>query len=239
MLFFRDCLMLRDAAPNWNSLHFLVYANPPFPMQSGGASSRLIGSTFCKRPKGSGRLGSCPALCRNMKTLESRHSCCTFILTALFLLLLSHTALAWPGLVVGISDGDTITVLRDGREQVKIRLYGIDCPEKRQAWGNRSTQATRLLCAGKMVEVQETGSDRYGRTVAILILPTGRILQKELVAEGLAWVWPKYCKLPICLEWSETETQARENKVGLWQDAEPVPPWEWRAARPVGRNRMY
>lgn len=72
-----------------------------------------------------------------------------------------------------------------------------------------------------------------------IILPTGRILQKELVAEGLAWVWPKYCKLPICLEWSETETQARENKVGLWQDAEPVPPWEWRAARPVGRNRMY
>ena len=166
-----------------------------------------------------------------MKTRESRYSCRTFILSALFLLFLSHAALAWPGLVVGISDGDTITVLRDGREQVKIRLYGIDCPEKRQAWGNRAAQITGCLCAGRTVEIQGTDTDRYGRTVAIVILPTGRTLQEELLAEGMAWVWPKYCKLSFCEAWLELEAQTRESKVGLWQGEEPVHPWEWRNHR--------
>lgn len=159
---------------------------------------------------------------------SSRLRAIPIFLIAFCFLLQPHTALAWAGLVVGISDGDTITVLRDGWEQVKIRLYGIDCPEKRQAWGNRSTQATRRLCAGETVEVRETGADRYGRAVAIVTLPTARTLQEELVAEGLAWVWPKYCKLPVCEAWLQLEARARENKAGLWQDAKPIPPWEWR-----------
>ena len=163
-----------------------------------------------------------------MKTPENRRSWGSVFLIAFCLLLLPHAALAWPGLVIGISDGDTITVLRDGREQVKIRLYGIDCPEKRQAWGNRATQATKRLCVGKMVDVQKIDIDRYGRTVAIVTLPDGRMLQEMLVVEGMAWVWPRYCKLPVCQDWSEIEAKARESKTGLWRDAEPVPPWEWR-----------
>lgn len=163
-----------------------------------------------------------------MKTRENRLSCGAVLLIAFCLLLLPQIALAWPGLVVGISDGDTITVLRNGREQVKIRLYGIDCPEKRQAWGSRATQATGRLCAGKVVDVQETDIDRYGRTVAIIMLPDGRTLQEVLVAEGMAWVWPRYCKLPVCREWSEIEVKAREGRAGLWRDAKPIPPWEWR-----------
>ena len=152
-------------------------------------------------------------------------------IVACSLLLFPCPILAWPGLVIGISDGDTITVLRDGREQVKIRLYGIDCPEKRQAWGNRATQATKRLCVGKMVDVQKIDIDRYGRTVAIVTLPDGRTLQEMLMVEGMAWVWPKYCKQTICREWSEAEAKARESNAGLWKDAEPVPPWEWREAR--------
>ena len=114
---------------------------------------------------------------------------------------------------------------------MKIRLYGIDCPEKRQAWGNRATQATKRLCVGKMVDVQKIDIDRYGRTVAIVTLPDGRTLQEMLMVEGMAWVWPKYCKQTICREWSEAEAKARESNAGLWKDAEPVPPWEWREAR--------
>ena len=165
-----------------------------------------------------------------MKIRENKRHCGAVFLIAFCLLLLPHAALAWPGLVVGISDGDTITVLRNGREQIKIRLYGIDCPEKRQAWGSRATQATGRLCAGKVVEVQETDIDRYGRTVAIVALPGGLTLQEELVAEGMAWIWPRYCKLPVCREWARIEGQAKEGKVGLWRDVEPVPPWEWRKA---------
>lgn len=103
-----------------------------------------------------------------MKIRENKRPCGAIFLIVFCLLLLPHTALAWPGLVVGISDGDTITVLRNGREQVKIRLYGIDCPEKRQAWGNRAAQATGRLCTGKVVDIQETDIDRYGRTVAVV-----------------------------------------------------------------------
>ena len=149
-------------------------------------------------------------------------------IVACSLLLFPCPLLAWPGLVVGISDGDTITVLRNGREQVKIRLYGIDCPEKRQALGSRATQVTGRLCADKVVDIQEADIDRYGRTVAIITLPDGRVLQEALVAEGMAWVWPRYCKLPVCQDWSEIEAKAKESKAGLWLGAEPVPPWEWR-----------
>ena len=166
-----------------------------------------------------------------MKTQESKRSCGLALLIAFCLLLWPQAVMAWSGLVVGISDGDTITVLRDNRKQVKIRLYGIDCPEKRQAWGNRATQATSRLCAGKMVEIQEADIDRYGRTVAIVTLPDGHTLQEALVIESMAWVWPKYCKLPVCRKWSEIEDKAREGKIGLWRDAEPVPPWEWRKAQ--------
>lgn len=146
-------------------------------------------------------------------------------------LLLPSTALAWPGKVVGVSDGDTITVLRDERQPVKIRLYGIDCPERKQPWGNRATQATSRLCYGKGVDIQEFGHDRYGRTVAVVILPDSSSLQERLVAEGLAWVWPRYCKQAFCLDWEKLEDTARREKRGLWRDEAPVPPWEWRLNR--------
>lgn len=155
------------------------------------------------------------------------HLWCIFCL-AVVCLLLPSTAFAWPGKVIGVSDGDTIIVLRDERQPIKIRLYGIDCPEKKQAWGNRATQATSRLCHGKIVDVQDFGPDRYGRTVAVVILPDGSNLQERLVVEGLAWVWPRYCKQAFCREWEKREDIARRESRGLWQDECPVPPWEWR-----------
>src|SRR3954462_7601792 len=81
--------------------------------------------------------------------------------------------------VVGISDGDTLTVLRDGRTQVKIRLHGVDAPEVSQPFGSRSKQSASELVFGQVVTVKERDRDRYGRTVAEVILPDGRSLNKE------------------------------------------------------------
>ena len=91
---------------------------------------------------------------------------------------------AWSGEVVGISDGDTITVLRE-KEQVKIRLYGIDTPERGQAFGKKAKQFTSKLVYGKVVEVKVMDTDRYGRTVA-LVAVNKQILNDELLKAGYA-----------------------------------------------------
>lgn len=98
--------------------------------------------------------------------------------------------LAWPGLeyiarALGVSGGDTIRVLRDEHE-IKIRLHGIDCPESRQAFGTRAKQFTSELVFGKDVRIRVRDLDRYGRTVAEVLLDDGRSLNRELVRAGLA-----------------------------------------------------
>jgi endonuclease YncB( thermonuclease family) len=111
------------------------------------------------------------------------------ILTLVFILTLSlpswsqHTT--WIGKVMGVSDGDTITVLHDGKAE-KIRLYGIDCPEKGQAFGKRAKQFTSKMVFGKVVEARPITTDRYGRTIA-WIYCDGACLNEELLKVGLAW----------------------------------------------------
>jgi endonuclease YncB( thermonuclease family) len=97
---------------------------------------------------------------------------------------------SFSGKVVGVSDGDTITVLRD-RTPVKIRLRGIDCPETGQDFGSRAKSITSELAFGKVVTVQPRRKDRYGRIVADVILPDGRTLNHELVRRGVAWWYRK------------------------------------------------
>lgn len=136
---------------------------------------------------------------------------------------------AWAdftGNVVGVADGDTITVLRDNA-QVKVRLAEIDAPEKAQAFGNKSKQALSVLVHGKAVLVVEQGHDRYKRTI-------GRVYQGDVdvsaaqVKHGMAWVYRKYSKdvslLPL-------EDEAKAQRLGLWADDEPVPPWVWRHSK--------
>lgn len=133
---------------------------------------------------------------------------------------------SWTGKVVGVSDGDTIKVLRNG-EQVKIRLYGIDTPEKKQAFGQVAKRYTADFVAGKVVSVEPIDKDRYGRTVA-LVSANGISLNKELVQNGFAWVYGQYCKKEFCTEWKELEGQARSNRKGLWAESSPQTPWEFR-----------
>jgi micrococcal nuclease len=132
----------------------------------------------------------------------------------------------FSGLVVGISDGDTISVMHGGRAE-KIRLYGIDAPEKGQAFGNRAKQFVSALAYGKEVKVEVKDYDRYGRTVADVILPDGRNLNHEIVKAGFAWWYRKYA--PKNAELESLESGARATRRGLWADPRPVPPWEWRA----------
>ena len=133
------------------------------------------------------------------------------------------------GRVVSVSEGDTIIVLTQDERQVKIRLYGIDCPESKQPFGNRATQATSDAVFGKDVIVQPIDTDRYGRTVAIVLMPNGNSLNEQLVRDGLAWVYRQHCKLEdVCAHLKELEQAAKGEKRGLWADKNPVPPWEWR-----------
>lgn len=113
------------------------------------------------------------------------------------------------------------------RQQVKIRLHGVDTPEKKQAYGNIARKFTSKMVAGKIVNVQETDKDRYGRTVA-LINVDGKSLNRSVVKSGYAWVYKKYCKQSFCRDWLKDEEHAKKQKLGLWHDPHAIAPWEWR-----------
>ena len=142
---------------------------------------------------------------------------------------LPATAAAWTGKVVGVADGDTITVLHNGQPE-KIRLWGIDCPEKRQDFGTKAKQITSILVFAKVVEVDPITTDRYRRTVA-LVRVGDTMVNEELIREGLARVFTRYCNRPICQEWRVLESKAREQKRGLWSMPNAIPPWEFRRGR--------
>jgi endonuclease YncB( thermonuclease family) len=129
---------------------------------------------------------------------------------------------------VGLSDGDTLDVLREGKA-VRVRLHGIDTPEKAQAFGTRARQFSSELVFQKHVTVQVHDTDRSGRLVGEVLLPDGRSLNQELVRAGLAWWSRQYA--PNDTNLAQLEAAAHAAQRGLWADAAPVPPWEWRKAR--------
>ena len=148
-------------------------------------------------------------------------------LSLLLLLLLLSPCRAWEGKVVDVADGDGITVLHDGQDE-RIRLYGVDTPESRQDFGRKARSFTSDMVFGKTVEVKAFDTDRYGRTVAMVYVDGGKCLNEELLRAGLAWLYERFCNRPHCREWKQIELTAREGKVGLWADPNPVPPWEFR-----------
>ena len=126
--------------------------------------------------------------------------------------------------VVRVSDGDTFTGLDAENRQVKVRLHGIDAPEAKQPFGNVSKQALGDLIAGKTVSVEEVDRDRYGRTVGRVTIG-GKLVNAEQVRAGLAW---RYVQFDRRNEFGGLEDAARRQHRGLWTDAAPVAPWEWR-----------
>jgi endonuclease YncB( thermonuclease family) len=144
-----------------------------------------------------------------------------FIIQVIFFFLLGPSL---TGKVIGVSDGDTITILVDN-QQIKIRLNGIDCPEKSQDFGQVAKQFTSDQCFGKTVTVITHGQDRYGRTLGEVILPDGKSLNQELVRAGLAWHYKKYSTDTTL---ADLEIAARNEKKGLWCQSDCVAPWEYR-----------
>jgi endonuclease YncB( thermonuclease family) len=148
-----------------------------------------------------------------------------------FLLLLAAGAtggVALKGRVVSVADGDSLSVFAGVEGKKSIRLYGIDCPELRQKGGGDARTFTRSLAFLEEVRLDVLDTDAYGRSVAVVTLPDGRILNEELLKSGQAWVYGAYCAIPRCAYWRGLEKQARIQKRGLWNDARPVPPWTWR-----------
>jgi micrococcal nuclease len=129
------------------------------------------------------------------------------------------------GRVIGISDGDTIKVLENGTTE-KIRLRGIDCPERGQPFGKQAKLLTAQLAFGKIVAIKEESRDRYGRIVADIILPDRTSLSSDLVEAGYAWWYRQYA--PGDRDLAELETKARLKGIGLWSSRSAIPPWEFR-----------
>lgn len=126
--------------------------------------------------------------------------------------------------VVGIKDGDTFKVLYNNSE-ITIRLNHIDCPEKKQPYGKKAKSKASDLCFGKIVKIVSNGKkDRYKRLIAEVYFNNINI-NKELVKNGLAWHFKKYSS---DVEYAKIERQARKSKVGLWQEKNPIAPWDWR-----------
>ena len=126
--------------------------------------------------------------------------------------------------VVGIKDGDTFKVLYNNSE-ITIRLNHIDCPEKNQPYGKNAKWKASDLCFGKIVKIVSNGKkDRYKRLIAEVYFNNINI-NKELVKNGLAWHFKKYSSDN---DYAKLEIQARKLKVGLWQQSNPIAPWNWR-----------
>ena len=153
------------------------------------------------------------------------------------------------GRVVKITDGDTLTIAvvkhslttgPTGKEsltvQVKVRLEGIDAPESKQPFGSKSKDFLGSFCFGKDAQVNTTGKDRYGRTLGEVFVD-GKSANKALLSAGLAWHYKEYSKDQ---ELSRLEREARLAGVGLWSQANPIPPWDWRKTERQRRlNKRY
>lgn len=147
---------------------------------------------------------------------------------ALFLISTAAFAETLAGKVVGISDGDTLTLLTDAKRQIKIRLAEIDTPESGQPYGSRARQALSDLAFGKQARIAVTDRDRYGRTVGRVYVGATDV-NAELVRTGAAWVYRQYAQDKTLFD---LEAEARREKRGLWAlpETERVPPWDWRRA---------
>lgn len=147
------------------------------------------------------------------------------ILLIALIFLLNLNADTLFGKVVKIIDGDTIHILDSSKRRHKIRLFGIDAPEKKQAYGNRAKNYLSGLIAGRVVKVEYNSLDRYKRILGVVFLEELDINAK-MVSDGYAWAFVKYSDKYI-----NEEIQAKKNHNGLWSDRNAIEPWKFRKKR--------
>jgi endonuclease YncB( thermonuclease family) len=135
--------------------------------------------------------------------------------------------------VVSVADGDSLTCLTPEKKQVKVRLHGIDAPERGQPFANRSKQTLSDLVFGKDVEVEGRGTDQFKRTIG-RVTADGVDVNREMVASGMAWHYTRYDQ---SRKLRDAERAARDTKAGLWADPHACPPWEWRRLEEQERDR--
>jgi len=148
-----------------------------------------------------------------------------FALVSVFFL--SCVPLEQNGKVVKVVDGDTFDIV-DENKTTRIRLFGIDAPERGQAFNKRARAFMDSLVAGKQIRVVVRDKDRYGRTVGDAFLSDGTYVNAEIVRAGYAWQFRKYSTDP---EVARLENAARSQRLGLWEDAHAIPPWEFRKGK--------
>lgn len=129
------------------------------------------------------------------------------------------------GKVIRIADGDTFTMIFDNGFEVRVRLNGIDSPEKKQAFSNRAKQTLSDLIYNKKVKVYYESKDRYGRVLGDIYIDNLNVNQ-EMVRRGMAWHFIRYSDDETL---AALEKEARKNSIGLWADPNPVAPWEFRS----------
>lgn len=146
----------------------------------------------------------------------------------ILLLVIAGTALGAelvPGRVVGVHDGDTLTLLTAEKKSIRVRLYGIDAPETKQPFGSRAKEALSGLVFGKDVRIEVVDKDRYGRTVGRVSLGNTNV-NEEMVRRGFVWWYRDFAKRDKTLKSAESEAMAA--KRGLWSEPNPIAPWQWR-----------
>lgn len=127
--------------------------------------------------------------------------------------------------VVGVTDGDTFTAINRDNLQLKIRVYGIDAPEKGQDFGKRAKQALSDYIFGKEVTIDVKKTDGWGRYVSYVYTADGKDVSLMMLKDGMAWHFKKY---DLTEEYAKAEEQAKAKKVGLWSMPNPVAPWDYR-----------
>jgi micrococcal nuclease len=128
------------------------------------------------------------------------------------------------GKVVGISDGDTFKLLSNGNLTLRIRLYGVDAPEKGQDFSTQAKQKLSELIFSKYIKVEKKDTDRYGRIVGLVYVNEINI-NEEMLRNGMVWHYKQFDKSE---KWAALERIAQQQKLGLWSRSSPVPPWQWR-----------
>lgn len=139
-----------------------------------------------------------------------------------------------PCLVVRVADGDTLTCLLSNKIRIKIRLEEIDAPEMDQPYGLKSKQLLSLLTDKKLVYLKVSGNDKYNRVLATIYDENMRNINLIMVRMGMAWAYKGYVKDPA---YFEAQQLAQQQKIGLWQDPDPIAPYDWRKQPKANSNK--
>lgn len=158
------------------------------------------------------------------------------LIFSIFMVIMLHspegyTQSTFPAMVTRIIDGDSI-VVKTGKEYLEVRLYGIDAPEWQQSFSSMARNYLKEHILKERVIIIPQYYDSYGRLVALLV-HDGKSVNGKLVEDGMAWVYPHYCRKKICKKWRKGQQRAEKNGRGLWQNKDPVSPWRWKSERLV------